>query len=206
MSSRRRHDKTGVASVVAARRRHGSGCGNQELRTLDQSFFCADRVNASLTFNPVLTEVEPRFQVPPSPTLPSLPTRGPFGPHAILSKALSRRALRDGDADFHDLRACWRACSGGRISERRAPSSGRNRSWSFSRLNRRTYRGARFDLRSSAGRVDPRVGSGKTLEIFRQCPGCLLLGRRCPPFVFWQDKAHLVQHGTPARCRADAGV
>jgi phospholipase C len=69
--------------------------------------FLSDRVNASLTFNSFLTQAQPRLGgIPPSPSLPSLPslpTNMQIAGAAIATKPVSRRALRKGDADFHDL-------------------------------------------------------------------------------------------------------
>jgi hypothetical protein len=77
--------------------------------------FLSDRVNASLTFNAFLTQAQPRLsEIPPSPSLPSLPpfdedevfpispTLGKERP-LIKTKPISKRALREGDADFHDV-------------------------------------------------------------------------------------------------------
>src|SRR5206468_1777219 len=67
-----------------------------------QKPFLSDRVNASHTFDSFLTQAEPRLrEVPASPTLPSLPDRGPPH-HRIVTRPVSRKALRN-DADFHDL-------------------------------------------------------------------------------------------------------
>jgi len=67
-----------------------------------QKPFLSDRVNASLTFDPYLTQVEPRLrEIPASPTLPSPRRRRPQG-HTIVTGPVSRKALRN-DADFHEL-------------------------------------------------------------------------------------------------------
>ena len=67
-----------------------------------QKPFLSDRVNASLTFDPYLTQVEPRLrEIPASPTLPSPRRRRPQG-HTIVTRPVSRKALRN-DADFHEL-------------------------------------------------------------------------------------------------------
>ncbi len=66
--------------------------------------FLSDRVNASLTFNAFLTQGQPRLDdIPPSPTIPTLPDVSPALRSAIVTKPVSRRALLDGDADFHEL-------------------------------------------------------------------------------------------------------
>jgi phospholipase C len=68
--------------------------------------FLSDRVNASLTFNAFLTQTQPRLgEIPPPPALPSLssPANVPAAHAAIATKPVSRRALREGNADFHDL-------------------------------------------------------------------------------------------------------
>jgi phospholipase C len=66
--------------------------------------FLSDRVHASHTFEPFLTNTKPRLNVPPSPSLPSvfLPKRPPAG-RAIVTKHLSRKALAKGDVELHDL-------------------------------------------------------------------------------------------------------
>jgi phospholipase C len=66
--------------------------------------FLSDRVNASLTFNAFLTQSQPRLgEIPPSPTIPTLPDVSPALRSLIVTKPVSRRALQDGDADFHEL-------------------------------------------------------------------------------------------------------
>ena len=69
--------------------------------------FLSDRVNMSLTFNAFLTQTHPRLsEIPPSPSLPSLgsvPTNVRAEHAAIATKPVSRRSLREGRADFHDL-------------------------------------------------------------------------------------------------------
>ncbi|TMH27698.1 MAG: hypothetical protein E6H66_23010 [Betaproteobacteria bacterium] len=69
--------------------------------------FLSDRVSASLTFNAFLMQTQPRLgEIPPSPPLPSLaslPTNARAEHAAIATKPVSRRALHEGDADFHDL-------------------------------------------------------------------------------------------------------
>jgi phospholipase C len=64
--------------------------------------FLSDRVNASLSFDPLLTQTQPRISgIPPSPVLPGamLANAGT----TIVTEPVSRRALRNGEADFHDL-------------------------------------------------------------------------------------------------------
>jgi hypothetical protein len=64
----------------------------------------SNRVNASLTFDAFLAQPHPRLsEIPPSPSLPSLPMNVRAEGPVIVTKPLSRRALRNGDADFHDL-------------------------------------------------------------------------------------------------------
>ena len=69
--------------------------------------FLSDRVNASLSFDAFLTQAQPRLSgIPPSPSLPSSMSLGTNlrAEHAaIATKPVSRRALRERDADFHDL-------------------------------------------------------------------------------------------------------
>ena len=66
--------------------------------------FLSDRVDASLTFNRFLSQRQPRLsEIPASPTLPSLPAIASDLEGAVLTKPVSRRALRTGEADFHDL-------------------------------------------------------------------------------------------------------
>jgi len=66
--------------------------------------FLSDRVHASLTFDPFLTESKPRLNVPPSPTLPSVfaPQRPPGG-SAIITPPLSGKAFARGEVESPDL-------------------------------------------------------------------------------------------------------
>lgn len=64
--------------------------------------FLTDRVNASHTLESFLTESQPRLSAS-SPGLPSLFAPKNTGQPAIVTKPLSRKAMRAGDADFHDL-------------------------------------------------------------------------------------------------------
>jgi hypothetical protein len=69
--------------------------------------FLSDRVNASQTFNAFLTQAQPRLSgIPPSPQIPSLASVAASvqsAVAAIATKPVSRRSLREGDADFHAL-------------------------------------------------------------------------------------------------------
>jgi phospholipase C len=66
--------------------------------------FLSDRVAASHSFEPFLTQAMPRLsEIPPSPTLPSLHDEQPKRPGRIITRAVSRQALRNGTVDFHDL-------------------------------------------------------------------------------------------------------
>jgi hypothetical protein len=51
-----------------------------------------------------LTQSKPRIsEIPPSPTLPKLSDLTGSTGQAIRTRPISRRALRTGDVDFHDL-------------------------------------------------------------------------------------------------------
>ncbi len=68
--------------------------------------FLSDRVHASQTFNAFLTEASPRLDVPPPTPLSSLPAkpqRVAKGATAIVTQPLSRKAMREGPVDYHDL-------------------------------------------------------------------------------------------------------
>jgi hypothetical protein len=67
-------------------------------------------VNASHSFDAFLTEAAPRMDVPPSPSLPSLPIDVRIAPSPttrIITKPLSRKEMREGQVDFHDLSGRW---------------------------------------------------------------------------------------------------
>ena len=81
--------------------------------------FLSDRVNASLTFNRFLSQRQPRLsEIPASPTLPSLPMIASGLEGAVLTKPVSRRALRTGEADFHDLTGMLARTLGRRYARR----------------------------------------------------------------------------------------
>jgi hypothetical protein len=68
--------------------------------------FLADRVAASQTFEPYLTAPQPRMDVPPAPPLQDLPIEVPRllpGASAIATPTLSRRQMRKGPVEFHEL-------------------------------------------------------------------------------------------------------
>jgi hypothetical protein len=72
--------------------------------------FFRDRVNASLSFDNFLTGAAPRMDVPPSPSLPPLPIgdRKALSPTSrITTPPLSRKDLRERQADYHDLSGRW---------------------------------------------------------------------------------------------------
>jgi phospholipase C len=66
----------------------------------------SDRVSASLSFESFLTETAPRMDVGPSPELEPLPiTVRAIVPGAsqIITPTISRRRLREGQVDYHDI-------------------------------------------------------------------------------------------------------
>jgi phospholipase C len=71
--------------------------------------FLSDRVSASNSFDAFLTEAAPRMNVPPSPSLPSLPpdSRRLFGTSMIVTRPLSRQEMRNGPVDYHELTGRW---------------------------------------------------------------------------------------------------
>jgi phospholipase C len=72
----------------------------------DSKPFLSDRVHASQSFNAYLTEAAPRMDVPPPKPLkqlPAKPQRAAKGASAIVTPPLSRKAMREGSVDFHDL-------------------------------------------------------------------------------------------------------
>ncbi|MEO6596422.1 MAG: alkaline phosphatase family protein [Planctomycetota bacterium] len=72
--------------------------------------FLSDRVHASLSFDAFLTEAAPRMNVPASPSLPSLPIgvrRAPSRTTKIVTAPLSRRQMREGPVDYHELTGRW---------------------------------------------------------------------------------------------------
>ena len=71
--------------------------------------FLSDRVNASHTFNAFLTASAPRA-VTPMPKLLDLPVEERIGTGSssnIVTPALSRRRMRAGPVDFHDITGRW---------------------------------------------------------------------------------------------------
>lgn len=73
--------------------------------------FLSDRVNASLSFEDFLTEVEPRMDVPRSPSLPPLPLgerkKAPSPTTKIITKPVSRKEMREGPVDYHEISGRW---------------------------------------------------------------------------------------------------
>ena len=68
--------------------------------------FLNDRVHASHSFEAFLTEAQPRMSVPASPTLGSLPIEArlvPPGGSQIITPPLSRKQMREGEADYHEI-------------------------------------------------------------------------------------------------------
>ena len=68
--------------------------------------FLGDRVNASHSFNALLTEAEARMDVPPAEPLGHLSITEHFVAPAgsqIVTPPLSRKAMRDGPVDYHEL-------------------------------------------------------------------------------------------------------
>jgi phospholipase C len=77
--------------------------------------FLSDRVHASLSVDALLTLAEPRLdQVPPSPYVPS-PYRIGFPRPPMRFNPVSRKALRSGDADVHDVTAMLARMLGRRL-------------------------------------------------------------------------------------------
>lgn len=73
--------------------------------------FLSDRVSASLSFEAFLTEAEPRMDVPRSPSLRPLPLdarkTAPSPTTRIITKPLSRKEMREGPVDYHELSGRW---------------------------------------------------------------------------------------------------
>jgi hypothetical protein len=72
--------------------------------------FLSDRVHVSHSFEAFLTEAEPRLDVPPSPSLPSLDIgeRKAASPTTrITTRPLSRQEMREGPVDYHELSGRW---------------------------------------------------------------------------------------------------
>ncbi len=72
--------------------------------------FLSDRIHASHSFDAFLTEKSPRMDVPPSPSLPSLPfgsRRTPSRTSKIVTSPLSRQSMREGPVDYHELSGRW---------------------------------------------------------------------------------------------------
>jgi hypothetical protein len=68
--------------------------------------FLGDRVHASHSFDAFLTEAQPRMDVPASDPLQDLPIDEPPvtpGASRIITSPLSRKRMREGTADFHDV-------------------------------------------------------------------------------------------------------
>ncbi|HEX3248346.1 MAG TPA: alkaline phosphatase family protein [Pyrinomonadaceae bacterium] len=72
--------------------------------------FLSDRVSASHSFESFLTETVPRMNVPPSPSLLPLPIgdrRTPSPTTKIVTRPLSRKEMREGPVDYHELTGRW---------------------------------------------------------------------------------------------------
>lgn len=68
--------------------------------------FLSDRVHASQSFEAFLTEPQPRVNVPAPPELGTLPIdarRLTSDASQIITPPLSRKRMREGEADFHDV-------------------------------------------------------------------------------------------------------
>jgi hypothetical protein len=68
--------------------------------------FLSDRVRASHSFEAFLSETQPRMDVPPSPAIADLPIdprRVVPGASAIITPPLSRKRMREGPVEFHEL-------------------------------------------------------------------------------------------------------
>jgi phospholipase C len=72
--------------------------------------FISHRVHASQSFNAFLPEAAPRMDVPPPKPLKPLPAKVQSlakGVSAIVTNPLSRKAMREGQVDYHDLTGWW---------------------------------------------------------------------------------------------------
>ena len=75
--------------------------------------FLSDRVSASNSFDAFVTEAEPRMpaSLPRMPTLADLPPdarkRAPSPTSQIITKPLSRKEMREGPVDYHELSGRW---------------------------------------------------------------------------------------------------
>ena len=71
----------------------------------DERPFLGDRVQASYSFDAFLTEAQPRMDVPTAPTVGELPIteRRVLGRSAIVTPPPSRKRMREGSVDYHDL-------------------------------------------------------------------------------------------------------
>jgi phospholipase C len=73
--------------------------------------FMSDRVHAANSFDGYLTETEPRMDVPTfKGSLPALPLgdrKAPSRTTRIVTSPLSRRAMRAGPVDYHELSGRW---------------------------------------------------------------------------------------------------
>jgi phospholipase C len=65
--------------------------------------FLSDRVNASISLDAYLSEDSPRMNVPNSPPLPPLPVKTQNEKPAIVTEPISRKRMRAGKVDFHEL-------------------------------------------------------------------------------------------------------
>ncbi len=72
--------------------------------------FLSDRVHASHSFDAFLSETAPRMNVPPAPALEPLPVdvrRVVGGTSRIETRPLSRKEMREGGVDYHELTGRW---------------------------------------------------------------------------------------------------
>jgi phospholipase C len=65
--------------------------------------FLSDRVHAAQSFDAFLSATTPRLQVPAPPALKPLPTATAAGTSRIVTPPISRKQIREGEVDFHDL-------------------------------------------------------------------------------------------------------
>jgi phospholipase C len=65
--------------------------------------FISARVNASRSFDAYLSEAEPRMDVPDSPMMTGLPDQPQQPVTAIVTDPISRKQMRNGNVDYHDL-------------------------------------------------------------------------------------------------------
>jgi phospholipase C len=69
----------------------------------DSQPFLSDRVHSSRSFDAFLTEAAPRLNVPPAPRITCAPPVDPKAAKGIVTPPMSRKQMRAGSVDYHDL-------------------------------------------------------------------------------------------------------